>query len=112
MAKMSNCLLCGSEYEVCKMCENVRVYTPWRLQCDTPRHYQIYNTLVADIRKGTLKNTEITDQINQLRLTAEEVKTFVPSVQETLMPFFKTETTKPEKTEAKAKHIAKPAVEK
>lgn len=116
MAKMSNCLLCGSEYEVCKMCENVRIYTPWRVNFDSPRHYQIYNVLVTDIRNGTLKDSEIADQIESFHLKEEEVKTFVPSVQETLMPFFNKPVNKEDKKEIKTglkqKNVSKLSTEK
>lgn len=116
MAQMSNCLLCGSKYEVCKMCESIRQYTPWRVNFDSPRHYQIYNVLVTDIRNGTLKDSEIADQIENFHLTVEEVKTFVPSVQETLMPFFEKPAKKEDKKEIKAeikqKNISKLSTEK
>lgn len=98
------------------MCESIRQYTPWRVNFDSPRHYQIYNVLVTDIRNGTLKDSEIADQIENFHLTVEEVKTFVPSVQETLMPFFEKPAKKEDKKEIKAeikqKNISKLSTEK
>lgn len=88
MAKnMSNCFLCGAEYEVCKMCSQIKHYTPWRMECDSPRHWQIY-VIVKDLRKGLLKPDEAKEQLEQLKVTLEEVKTFVASVQETLLPLY------------------------
>lgn len=85
--KKSNCLLCGSEYDVCKLCQNVIRSNPWRLSCDTPRHYQIYS-IVLSLRDGTLKNAEAKEQLDRLKVTAEDIKGFVPSVQATLKPLY------------------------
>lgn len=84
---MSNCFLCGAEYEVCKMCQNVMQYTPWRRECDTARHWQIY-MIVKDFRAGVLKADEAKKQLDHLKVTIAEVKTFVSSVQATLLPLF------------------------
>lgn len=84
---MSNCFLCGAEYEVCKMCTQVTQYTPWRKECDTARHWQIY-MVVKDFRKGILKADEAKSQLNHLKVTISEIKTFVPSVQDTLLPLY------------------------
>lgn len=84
---MSNCFLCGAEYEVCKMCQNVMQYTPWRRECDTARHWQIY-MIVKDFRSGVLKADDAKKQLDHLKVTISEVKTFVPSVQSTLLPLF------------------------
>lgn len=87
-AKKSKCYLCGTEYEVCKLCRNVAEYTPWRRMCDSSRHFQIY-MIVKDFRKGLLKEAEAKEQLANLQVNIDEVKTFVPSVQETLIPLFK-----------------------
>lgn len=94
---LSNCFLCGAEYEVCKMCEKIKHYTPWRAECDSSRHWQIY-TIVKDFRAGILKAGEAKEQLDHLKVTLDEVKTFVSSVQDTLLPLFKEE----EPVEAKA----------
>lgn len=95
--KKSNCLLCGSEYDVCKLCQNVIRSNPWRLSCDTPRHYQIYS-IVLSFRDGTLKNAEAKEQLDRLKVTVEDIKGFVPSVQATLKPLY-AESAKQEKVE-------------
>ena len=88
--EMSECLLCGTKYEVCKFCTQVKRYTPWRQMCDSSRHFQI-NMIVLDYRKGILKAAEAKEQLEQLKVTVDEIKTFVPSVQETLLPIFETQ---------------------
>lgn len=84
-ARKSTCLLCGQEYEVCKLCPRVKEFTPWRIDFDTPRHFQIYN-VVQDLRNETLTNLEAKDVLDHLSVTPEEVATFVPSVRATLEP--------------------------
>lgn len=91
--KINHCFLCGTEYEVCKYCRQVVEYTPWRQQCDSMRHFQIY-MIVKDIRSGGLKPAEAKEQLEHLKVTPDEIKTFVPSVQKTLLPIFET---KPDK---------------
>lgn len=83
--RSSNCLLCGKEYEVCKLCPRTRLYTPWRLDFDEPRHFQIY-AIVQDVRSNTVTDSEAKEQLDRLNVTVEEIKTFVPSVQATLLP--------------------------
>lgn len=83
--RMSECLLCGKEYEVCKLCPRVREFTPWRIDFDEPRHFQIY-AIVQDIRANTLTNAEAKESLDRLHVTRDEVLTFVPSVQATLLP--------------------------
>lgn len=85
--KKSNCLLCGSEYDVCKLCQNTIRSNPWRLSCDSPMHFQIY-TVVLSLRDGTLKNAEAREILDRLKITAEDIKGFVPSVQATLNPLY------------------------
>lgn len=95
--KKSNCLLCGSEYDVCKLCQNVINTNPWRLSCDSPRHYQIYS-IVLSLRDGTLKDAEAKEQLDRLKVTAADIKGFVSSVQATLKPLY-AEPAKQEKAE-------------
>lgn len=88
-AKKNECLLCGSEYEVCKMCARVAKMTPWRLDYDTPRHFQIH-AIIKEIREGILTNEEAKEKLTELGVTPEEVAGFVPSAQDTLRPIIGT----------------------
>ncbi len=85
MAKNATCLLCGTEYEVCKYCQRTRLYTPWKIDFDSPRHFQIYS-IVTDIRNNILTNDEAKERLEHLNVTADEMMTFVESVQATLKP--------------------------
>jgi len=88
---ISNCFLCGTEYEVCKMCRQVKEYTPWRQECDSARHWQIY-TIVKELRKGILNADEAKERLDYLKVDLNEIKTFVPSVQATLSPLYEVKT--------------------
>lgn len=85
MAKNATCLLCGTEYEVCKYCQRTRLYTPWKIDFDSPRHFQIYS-IVTDVRNNILTNDEAKERLEHLDVTHDEVATFVESVQATLKP--------------------------
>lgn len=82
---MSKCILCGTEYEVCKLCKNVYAHTPWRMLCDSARHFGIYNC-VLELRDGVTTPSEALEQFERINLTVDEVKTFVPSVQKVILP--------------------------
>ena len=84
-AQKSNCLLCGVEYEVCKLCTQVKRYYPWKIDFDSPRHFQIY-AIVKDVRAGALTNEEAKERLDKLGVDADEVAGFVQSVQDTLKP--------------------------
>lgn len=42
MRHTHHCLVCGTGYEFCDSCRNVRGYTPWRTIVCTPECYQIH----------------------------------------------------------------------
>lgn len=106
--KMSHCLLCGNEYEVCRLCQNTIENNPWRLSCDSPRHFQIYMTVLS-IRDNTLSQSQAKEMLDRIKVTADEIKTFVPSVQDTLLPLYEKAERKVGKTVKtdKAKHATK-----
>ena len=94
----ARCLLCGAEYQVCKYCPSTKAFTPWRQLCESQRHFQIY-MIVKDLRAERLSAGEAKEQLERLKVNAAEVKTFVPSVQETLLPIFETQKTGRKKKE-------------
>lgn len=94
----AKCLLCGAEYQVCKFCPSTKAFTPWRQLCESQRHFQIY-MVVKDLRAERLKAAEAKEQLEYLGVDLKEVKSFVPSVQETLLPIFETQKTNKRKKE-------------
>ncbi len=85
--KNGTCLLCGTKYEVCKFCQRTKVYYPWKIDFDTPKHFQIY-AIVTDLRNDVLKPDEAKERLDHIGVTAEEIANFVPSVQATLKPLY------------------------
>jgi len=81
----ATCILCGVEYDVCKFCPATTQYTPWRRVCDTSRHYMIYH-IVDGLMCETLTVEEAKEQLNNLKVTVDEVKGFVKGAQDILLP--------------------------
>lgn len=91
-----NCVVCGSEYEVCRLCPTTTSNTPWRVLCDTSVHYQVYLT-IQDLKAKIITETEAKDCLNNIGISEDTVKTFLPHVQEILLPLFKNEQLKRKK---------------
>jgi predicted transcriptional regulator len=97
----ARCLLCGKEYDVCRLCQQVTEYTPWKVHYDSPRHFQTH-AIVKDIRSGILTSKEAKERLDNMRVAPDEVKTFVSSVRDTLEPVMKTAAVKePAKEESR-----------
>lgn len=90
---MSTCFLCGKEYDVCKYCSRTKKYTPWRMMCDTADHFKIY-MIVKSLRDEAITVSEAREQLDNAGLKAEDIKEFIPSVQETLAPLYEVKEVK------------------
>lgn len=83
-----NCVVCGSKYEVCRLCPTTTKNTPWRVLCDSPVHYQVYH-IVQDLKAKTINESEAKEMLENINITQTDVESFVPSVQDVLLPIFK-----------------------
>lgn len=45
LANNATCSICGKPYRVCRTCEEVTSFTPWKTVTDTLSHYMIYLVL-------------------------------------------------------------------
>lgn len=47
MAQQNNaeCAVCGKSYNVCRTCNEVRSFMPWRTVVDSIQHYMIYTAI-------------------------------------------------------------------
>jgi len=79
------CVTCGAYYHSCDLCPETANYTPWRALCDTSRHYQVY-MIISMIRGGVMNKFEAKESLLHIGVTLDEIKTFVPAVQEILLP--------------------------
>lgn len=94
--KLQPCIICGTEYEVCRNCPDTTLNTPWRKLCDTPVHYQVY-LIIQDIQGGRLTGDEAKQCLDRIGITQNDLVNMLPSVQSILNPvFMNTEMTKVE----------------
>ena len=66
------CDICGKRYSVCKSCQNIRSFKPWRTITDTLEHYKIFIALSGFTKTGDKK--EAKEQLSHCDLS--EMKTF------------------------------------
>lgn len=79
------CTICGLSYANCDLCESNLQYTPWRSLCDTQQHYQVY-LIISSLRGKVMNDDEAREALERLKVTEKEIKTFLPAVQELLLP--------------------------
>jgi len=79
------CVICGEFYHSCDLCKEIQMYTPWRSLCDNSRHFQVYQ-IIAMLRGNVMNTAEAKDSLNHIGITVDEIKTFIPAVQEILLP--------------------------
>lgn len=83
------CIICNAQYTSCDLCEEVKTYQPWRALCDTSKHYQIYQ-IIAELRGKVMNELEAKDSLTHIGVTIDEIKTFIPAVQDILLPIMET----------------------
>ena len=79
------CVICGINYESCDLCKDIQTYTPYRALCDTSKHYQVY-LIISSLRGKVMNDDEAREALERLKVTEKEIKTFLPAVQELLLP--------------------------
>ena len=83
--KMRKCAVCGQEYPVCRTCEDIKTFKPWRTITDTAEHYQIHLILTEYTNqhitkaeaKEMLKRCNVADYENFLPHIASVIKTIL-----------------------------------
>ena len=86
------CKICGVNYESCDYCEEVRTFESWRSLCCTQQHYQVYSAINM-LREGIMTKLEAIDYLNRIGITIDDIKTFIPAVQDILLPIVTIEDT-------------------
>lgn len=84
------CRICGKKYTVCPVCESAKTRTPWRIITDTAEHYQIW-LAVSQYKSGIIDKQVAKEILENVGLNEEELKTFIPAVQETIAAINNTE---------------------
>lgn len=81
----STCSICGKEYELCYSCNKKDTSMLWKMHCDTPNHYKIFQVIngytagvysKAEAAKR-LKNIDLSD-IDSLR---DNIKAIIVDIQ-------------------------------
>lgn len=96
-ANSHQCVICNALYNSCDLCKDIQTYTPWRALCDTSRHYQIY-MIISMLRGKVMNESEVRDSLNHINVTIDEIKTFIPAVQDILLPIMEAKTESISKT--------------
>ena len=79
------CVICNAGYHSCDLCKENMQYVPWRALCDTQQHYQIF-LIISSLRGKVMNDDEAREALERLKVTEKEIKTFLPAVQELLLP--------------------------
>ena len=74
------CDICGKRYSVCKSCQNIRSFKPWRTITDTLEHYKIFIALSGFTKTGDKK--EAKEQLSHCDLS--EMETFPDRIKNTI----------------------------
>ena len=72
----ATCAICGKPYKICRTCQEIESFTPWRTVTDTLQHYAIFLALSElDTFNENIKNMI-------LDITKEEVVDEKPQIDE------------------------------
>ena len=84
----ATCAICGKPYKVCRSCQEIKSFTPWRTVTDTLQHYSIFLTLTEYAKT---KNKEVArEELSTCDLS--ELGAFKESVQNMIAEIMKEES--------------------
>lgn len=72
----ATCDICGSRYHICRSCENIESFSPWRVITDTVDHYKIF--LVLSEYTKTKNKEQAKKELGTCNLKDKD--TFVPHI--------------------------------
>ena len=82
------CKVCGARYYACDSCDRLR---NWRSMCDTPEHYQIYQTLRLYTRR-MIDKFEAASMLDNAGVDLEHMEEFTPSTADLVWEIMNTES--------------------
>lgn len=81
MAEKNNakCSICGRDYYMCLSCKDKMSAHPWKVFCDTPAHYQVFQVI-----RGFNTNVYTKDEarIKLKNINLEDIEDFKPNIKE------------------------------
>ena len=66
----ATCAICGQPYKICRTCQEIKSFTPWRTITDTLQHYTLF--LVLSEYSRTKDKTKAKDELSKCDLSEKE----------------------------------------
>ena len=66
----ATCAICGQPYKICRTCQEIKSFTPWRTITDTLQHYSLF--LVLSEYSRTKDKTKAKDELSKCDLSEKE----------------------------------------
>ena len=79
----ATCAICGKSYKICRTCQEIESFTPWRTVTDTLQHYAIFLALSEYTKtkdKERAKNELATCDLSELDTFNENIKTAIKEI--------------------------------
>ena len=86
----ATCAICGKPYEICRTCQEIKSFTPWRTITDTLQHYTLF--LVLSEYSRTKDKAKAKDELSKCDLSEKEL--FKDSVKNMIDEIMKEDTIK------------------
>ena len=86
----ATCAICGQPYKICRTCQEIKSFTPWRTITDTLQHYTLF--LVLSEYSRTKDKAKAKDELSKCDLSEKEL--FKDSVKNMIDEIMKEDTIK------------------
>ena len=86
----ATCSICGKPYKICRTCQEIKSFTPWRTITDTLQHYTLF--LVLSEYSRTKDKAKAKDEL--LKCDLSEKESFKDSVKNMIDEIMKEDTIK------------------
>ena len=67
----ATCAICGQPYKICRTCQEIKSFTPWRTITDTLQHYSLF--LVLSEYSRTKDKAKAKDELSKCDLSEKEL---------------------------------------
>ena len=86
----ATCAICGQPYKICRTCQEIKSFTPWRTITDTLQHYTLF--LVLSEYSRTKDKAKAKEELSKCDLSEKEL--FKDSVKNMIDEIMKEDTIK------------------
>lgn len=67
----ATCAICGQPYKICRTCQEIKSFTPWRTITDTLQHYTLF--LILSEYSRTKAKAKAKDELSKCDLSEKEL---------------------------------------